>query len=103
MKKIVKNHEVKIVDDCEKLHEFDLINDFEKILSIRKQEKDSIKLAKETQNSAAELREYPMQDFEQEQKSRGFLEKEDAQKDMHRMLYHFIETQFQHGELLQKT
>jgi hypothetical protein len=35
-------------------------------LSIRKQEKDSLKLARETENSAAELAEYPMQDFEQE-------------------------------------
>ena len=61
-----------------------------------------MKLAKETDNSQAELVEYPMQDFEQEQKSRGFLENEDAQKDMHRMLYHFIENQFYHGELLQK-
>jgi hypothetical protein len=35
-------------------------------LSIRKQEKDAIKLAKETDDSTAELAEHPMQDFEQE-------------------------------------
>ena len=61
-----------------------------------------MKLAKETDDSTAELAEHPMQDFEQEQKSRGFLEDEDAQKDMHRMLYHFIENQFYHGEVVQK-
>ena len=60
MKKIVKNQETKIEDDCEKLHEFDLINDFEKVLSIRKQERDATWLARETENSAAELPEYPM-------------------------------------------
>ena len=52
MKKLV---EEKNIDHCERLNEFDLINDFEKILSIRKQEEGLTKLAIETENSAVEL------------------------------------------------
>jgi hypothetical protein len=43
MKQIIKNQNNKICENCGNLNEIDIINEFEKVLSIRKQEEDITK------------------------------------------------------------